>query len=269
MDLRNGAPAKLADALRLQLSSLQLASSGRSAYFIENGRLMEVGLQSRRSKLLVENVTSFSSGAGAGDYVFVREGKLFRPGPKTRIWADRVAGFCQIRPGNTGCLFTRERGNELWYASFREPAPGRLVRIASGNFFSAGFSPDGRAVLLLRDVPGEHGSDVTEIREIDPDAEGAPEKTVGITSRYASFSANADASVFVGASRSKEQPSIYLLVRSVGREFTLCEHRASDPSRVYPVFSPDNRRVYFWSDFQGRPAIYAVNVESLVEPAQS
>ena len=36
-----------------------------------------------------------------------------------------------------------------------------------------------------------------------------------------------------------------------------------------PVFSPDARRVYFQSDREGKPAIYSVNVEQLVEPIAS
>ena len=260
---------RLAETAHLNVSSLQLAISGRSAYFINDGNLMEVSLQNRRSKLLNENVSSFGPGATANDYVFVREGKLFQAGAAEKSLAEGVGDFCQMRPGGGGCLFTREGGAELWHVSLRNGVADRQVRVASGQFSSAGFSPDGRAVLLLRDVPTGKAYENIEIHEIDPKIGAGSEKIVARTSRYASFSANADASVFVGASRSKAQPSIYLLVRAVGRELTLCEHRASDASRVNPTFSPDNRRVYFWSDFQGRPAVYAVNVESLVEPTAS
>ena len=47
---------------------------------------------------------------------------------------------------------------------------------------------------------------------------------------------------------------------------TLCQHHASRPASVSPVFSPDARRVYFQSDEEGKEAIYSVNVELLVEP---
>ncbi len=72
--------------------------------------------------------------------------------------------------------------------------------------------------------------------------------------------------MFVGASRSKAQPTVILLLRSPQRELTLCEHRASHPVSVSPAFSPDSRRVYFQSDHQGKSALYSVNVELLVEP---
>jgi oligogalacturonide lyase len=80
------------------------------------------------------------------------------------------------------------------------------------------------------------------------------------------FAPNADASVFVGASRSKAQPTVILLLRSTKREMTLCEHHDTHPKSVAPTFSPDSRRVYFQSDHEGKPALYSVNVELLVEP---
>jgi oligogalacturonide lyase len=46
----------------------------------------------------------------------------------------------------------------------------------------------------------------------------------------------------------------------------LCEHRSSDATAVRPVFSPDSQRVFYQSDRDGKPAIYAVNVQKLVEP---
>jgi oligogalacturonide lyase len=102
---------------------------------------------------------------------------------------------------------------------------------------------------------------------VNPDT-GA-EQRVARTSQYAAFAPNGDASVFVGASRSKAQPNIVLLLRAVKREFTLCEHRASHPALASPVFSPDSRRVYFQSDHEGKSALYSVNVELLVEPTQA
>jgi oligogalacturonide lyase len=75
--------------------------------------------------------------------------------------------------------------------------------------------------------------------------------------------------VFVGSSRSKAQPNVVLLLRSAKREMTICEHHASDAASVGPVFAPDSRRVYFESDREGKPALYSVNVELLVEPTQS
>jgi len=49
------------------------------------------------------------------------------------------------------------------------------------------------------------------------------------------------------------------------RELTLCEHHASDPAMVSPVFSPDSQSIFFASDRHGKSAIYRVHVEKFVE----
>ena len=85
------------------------------------------------------------------------------------------------------------------------------------------------------------------------------------TSQFISAAANADASVFAGASRSKASPYVLILLRSVKRELTLCEHRASDPGMVEPVFSPDSQSIFFVSDRHGKAALYRVHVERFVE----
>jgi hypothetical protein len=119
-------------------------------------------------------------------------------------------------------------------------------------------------VLFLRDVSNKPGLKLTEIHRVALD--GLKESCVAPTSAFASFSPNFDATVFVGASRSKAQPNVILLLRSAKRELTLCQHHATNAAAVTPVFSPDARRVYFQSDQEGTPAIYSVNVELLVEP---
>lgn len=117
--------------------------------------------------------------------------------------------------------------------------------------------------MFLRDVP-KNGVFLSEVREVKP--EEGKERCVSQTSQFAAFAPNEDDSVFVGASRSKAQPNVILLLRSAQRELTLCEHHASHPAEVKPAFSPDSRRVYFQSDRDGKSAIYSVNVEQLVEP---
>jgi Tol biopolymer transport system component len=89
------------------------------------------------------------------------------------------------------------------------------------------------------------------------------------TTQFATFSRNSDASVFVGASGSKASPHVLLLLRLTRREFTLAEHKASDPGMVAPVFSPTNERVYFTTDRDGKPCVYWMSVEKLVEKNDS
>jgi oligogalacturonide lyase len=69
----------------------------------------------------------------------------------------------------------------------------------------------------------------------------------------------------VGASRNKASPAVLIMLRITRRELTLCEHRASHPERVSPLFAPDAQRIYFESDRHGKSAIYALHVERLVE----
>jgi len=150
-----------------------------------------------------------------------------------------------VRPETNEVLF---RDGEKLRLQNRTLAPASPV----GQYV---WSPDGASVLYLdpsdaiRELNVTTGSDVLVSR----------------TSRFASFGRNADASVFVGASASKASPAVLLLLRSVRREFTLCEHRATDPAFVTPRFSPNSQTVVFQTDKNGKMALYAVNVERLVE----
>jgi oligogalacturonide lyase len=58
---------------------------------------------------------------------------------------------------------------------------------------------------------------------------------------------------------------VLLLLRVTQRERTLCEHKASHPEMVSPRFAPDAQRIYFQSDRHGKPALYSMHVEHLVE----
>ena len=108
---------------------------------------------------------------------------------------------------------------------------------------------------------------LNSLRELTPDT-NSEDKPIADTSQFVTFGRNADASVFVGASGSKASPHVLLLVRAVRRELTLAEHRASDPSMVAPVFAPNSRRIFFNSDRHGKPAIYSMQVDKLVEETE-
>lgn len=156
------------------------------------------------------------------------------------------------RPGSSDVLY-RQGASEL-----RLSPGGRLLTTATG---SAIWSPDGPTVLYLN-IPADPAQPNT-IHSVD--VASGKDVSVAKTSRFVSFGENADASVFVGASASKASPYVLLLLRSVRRELTLCEHRASDPATVMPRFTPNSQQVLFQSDKHGRMAIYAMNVERLVE----
>jgi oligogalacturonide lyase len=92
---------------------------------------------------------------------------------------------------------------------------------------------------------------------------------VARTSQFVDFGFNRDTSVFTGASRNAASPTVLILLRVTRRELTLCEHRASHPETVAPMFSPDSQRLYFQSDRDGKPALYGLNVERLVERTET
>lgn len=155
-------------------------------------------------------------------------------------------------------------GGGLWMVSRRTRSEFPL-RIDPGEVLQAHWSPEGNSVLYLH-RPHDKGR-LSAIREYDPETHS--DRLVAPTSQFACFNFNRDASVFVGASANVASPYLLLLLRATRREFTLCEHAARRPELVQPLFSPDSRRVYFQSDRDGRPALYRMNVEKLVEPTDS
>ncbi len=265
-DLHTGVLHQVADTSSLVMASLCLNETGRLLYFIDGQIFKEASHASGKSRPVAEDVDAFSILA-PGEFVVVRRGRLELLHAGASPMAEDVTPFCLVRPGGKGCLFLRELSNqerEYWYAPFANP--GKPALLAKGCISDPFWSPDGASLLFLRAT--ENGAMPTsEICQAFPET-GAVQR-VALTSQFAAFSPNHDASVFVGASRSKAQPTVLLMLRTVRREMTLCEHRSKHPALVSPVFSPDSRRVYFQSDRDGKPALYSVNVESLVEPTAS
>lgn len=267
-DLHTGLAHQLAETSSLSTESLCLDPSGRFLYFIDEQKLKEANTMSRKVRSVAEDVDAFGV-VGRDRFVVVRKGRLQLANAGAPVLAEDVAAFCLVQPGGEGCLFIRQisrEEREFWYVPLLAAGDPQPRLLAKGPIADPFWSPDRRSVLFLREVPrGE--TKTSEIREVY--LEGGAEQRVAETSQFAAFAPNGDATVFVGASRSKAQPTILLLLRSVHRELTLCEHRSKHPALVSPVFSPDSRRVYFQTDREGKPALYSVNVESLVEPTNS
>ena len=167
------------------------------------------------------------------------------------------------RPRRAGLLY-RRGSDQLWLVNY-DGIQNRQLRLAAGGLGGAFWSADGRAVLYLN-IPADP-TKLHTIREHIPDTN--EDRLVANTTQFVAFSGNGDSSVFVGASGAKASPYLLLLVRSVKRELTLCEHRASDPRMSAPVFSPNSQRVFFQSDKDGKMAIYTMAVDRLVEETET
>jgi len=161
-------------------------------------------------------------------------------------------------PGAKQILYRRK--DELWSMRY-DGTENRPLPLAPGRTGPAFWSPGADSVLYLN-FPAEKGV-LNSIREYDLAA--GEDRLISVTTQYAHFTPNADASVFVGASGSVASPYLLLLLRVTRRELPLCEHRSGRPAGVLPVFSPDSQYIFFHSDRDGGPAIYSACVEGLVE----
>ncbi len=167
----------------------------------------------------------------------------------------------QPRPKRAGVMY--RRNGEIWVVNY-DGAQNRKLKTAPGAIGTALWSADGRTIDYLS-IPSD-SKQLHSIREFTPDTN--EDQLVSTTTQFVTFNRNGDTSVFVGASGSKASPYMLLLVRSVKRELTLCQHRASDPRMVTALFSPNSQRVVFQSDRDGKMALYSIAVDRLVEETE-
>jgi oligogalacturonide lyase len=272
LDLKSGSARQITEEDGLDPASLTFTADERNLCYIANGRLLLVNVNGGRTREVYRIPEGFESGAGmsiAEDGLYAalveKRGEMYRlrlirmaDGSATTITESPEELRDPIpRPRRASVLFRRGKG--LWIANY-DGRQSYGLRLADGEAVSANWSPDGRSIYYLN-YPAD-AKRLHAIRELVPDTR--EDKLVADTTQFAAFERNSDGTVFVGASGSKASPHVLLLVRTVKRELTLCEHRASDPSLVSPIFSPDSQRVFFGSDRHGKPAIYSIAVEKLV-----
>ncbi|HWB95436.1 MAG TPA: oligogalacturonate lyase family protein [Bryobacteraceae bacterium] len=273
MDLKSGESRQLTEAAALDGSSLTLLPDERSFCYFDGTSLCVRNLSNLRQREVYRLPEGWQRSAGVsvtedGVAVFAeareRQSRLrmvnLRHGSaRTVLETGGIVEHPLSRPRRAQILY--RQGNEALWLVNQDGRQNRRLRTADGRIGPANWSPDGRTVLYLL-----FPSDPTQlhaIREHTPDQND--DKIVSKTSQFVHFGFNSNSSVFVGASANRASPAILLLLRMTRRELTVCEHRASDPAMVAPVFSPDSQRVYFQSDKDGKPAIYRLPVEKFVE----
>jgi len=274
MDIRTGQSRLLTRAQNLIKESLTLAPDERSFFYLDGRSAFLASLSSMRTREVHRIQDSFELGQGFS----VTEDSLYatlveqKSGlSRLRLVTLRTGGAQTLvespdpisdpipRPRRAGVLYRRGNG-ELWLVNF-DGAQNRKLHVAAGGLGPAVWSEDGRTVLYLN-FPSDP-KQLYGLREATPDSND--DHLISTTSQFVGFGRNADSSIFVGASGSKASPYVLLLVRSAKRELTLCEHRASDPHIVSPIFAPNSQRVFFQSDKDGKLAIYCMVVDKLVE----
>jgi len=274
MDLKTGSSTVLTSVAALVPHSLCLSPDERTLYFADGRWLCAVSIGSRRLRRLFQTggeVTSLWAGEGGRLLMVESWGGVSRL-RLAQVGGNRVATLVEtpgsladpmLRPKRPVALYRKDSAS-LWLIQ-TDGKHNRRLETPEGRIGRAYFSPDGHSVLYLHAPPD--ASKLPSIRELD--IETGEDRQVAVTSRFVDFAPNFDASVFAGVSGSLAQPTILLLVRAVRRELTLCEHRASDPTRVHAQFTPTSQRMLFQSDRHGKPAIYMMNIERLVEKTET
>lgn len=278
LDLKNGQSHQISSVPSLEdPQSLCLMPDEKSCCYFAGGVLMQSTFPNLRDRQVYRCPEGFEFAAGLtisedGLYALLVEKKpgkwrlrlvsIPRGTATTVVESEEPLSDASPRPRRAGLLY--RRGDRELHVVNYDGAQNQRLRMAPGGIGPAMWSADGRTVEYLN-FPEEPGQ-LHTIREYVADSN--EDRLVAKTTQYAHFGQNSDSSVFVGASGSKASPYLLLLVRSVKRELTLCEHKASDPKLVAPIFSPSSQRVYFQTDRHGKPAIYTMNIERLVEETE-
>jgi oligogalacturonide lyase len=269
LDLKAGGSEQLTDAAALDGATLALSPDEREFFYFDGPVLY----QSSLTAIHPRPVHRVPDGATRTGFTLATDGSAFfveRLAGKSRI--IRIARQLSRRileiDTDIEDLIARPRHLQLLYRTagalwiVNQDGSGRKpLKTEPGQTGEALWTPSGRTLTYLH-IPDDPKALVT-LREHSPD--DSTDALLAKTSQFISASPNADASVFAGASRSAGSAYVLILLRTARRELTLCEHHASDPRMVNPVFSPDSKSVLFVSDRHGKPAIYLVSVVKFVE----
>ncbi|HEV3333650.1 MAG TPA: oligogalacturonate lyase family protein [Bryobacteraceae bacterium] len=274
MNLKSGETQQLTDRKAVDARSLALLPDSRSFCYFGERTMYLVSLANLKERAIYTVPEDWDASPGwnvsadgahatfverRGEGSRLRSVSLMTGATRTILESSLVVADPMERPLRAQLLYRKPgQGMSLVNSDGQE---NRELKLALGGVGPAYWGADGKAFLYLN-FPEDH-TQLNGIREYTVDQD--TDKLVAPTSQYAHFGANRDHSVFVGASRNAASPVILLMLRVTRRELTLCEHRSSHPDTVAPMFAPDAQRIYFQSDMHGKPALYSVHVERLVE----
>ena len=274
LDLYSGEAKQATDAEDFDGASLNLSPDGRSFCYFAGRVLHSTNLGTLRDRELYTVPDGWGRSPGMnvgpdgaqavfgetrGDQSRLRVVYLATGVARTAIELPFVVSDPIPRPLRAQIL-CRQGDQALWVVN-SDGSQKRQLKLAPGRVGPANWSADGKTVLYLN-FP-EDSTQLNSIRECAPDSNS--DALVAKTSQFAHFGFNRDSSVFIGASRNAASPTVLLLLRVTRRELTLCEHKASHPETVAPRFSADSQHIFFGSDRDGKPAIYAMHIDKLVE----
>jgi oligogalacturonide lyase len=271
LDLKSGDSHQLTEAAALDVGSIALSVDERSLCYFDGASLMESPLSSLRARELhkvPEGVKRAGmTRAADGSLMFVESqggtSRILRTthahgGIVSVAEAHGAIDLLMARPRRAQALY--RTGGELWLVN--QDGSGKIqLKPEAGQTGEVVWTQSGRTLLYLH-IP-EDPKQLITLRENDPDEK--TDRLLARTSQFEAVAPNGDSSVFVGASRSRASSYVLLLLRVTRRELTLCEHHASDPHMVLPIFSPDSQSVFFASDRHGKAALYRVHIEKFVE----
>ena len=274
LDLKRGTSQQTGAPRDLRPHSLAMLREGRDVVFLDGSAFVRNEIRRGRMRELYRSPEGWQS---TGHLLLAQD--------------DRMAAVMERRGGVTRIVFVdpgsgksrevmRTEGGELMPLGFHQrfgllllntqhvpslvgvPNAPALPNFPKGEVLQARWDRSGRILMYLIRTQ-DKGVERCQLMEYDLDA--GSHRLIANTTKFATFSANADASVFVGASSSKAQPLLLLLLRVTRREFSLMEHQSSAAASVNPFFSNDSQTLFFESDRLGKSSVYSVNIRGLVE----
>ncbi len=187
----------------------------------------------------------------------------------------------RFRPWRAQVLYSREgpwqRVRRRLQIADLDGSGRQSVRPTRGSerLEGASWLADGSRLRYVLFPDGEAWS--ASMRSLVP--ESRDEVTEASCSAFGWFKENGDGSAIVGASLRPSGPNLYVLFPRMRREITLGEHASSlkpypvagadgvdaNAAVPQPALSDDSSWLYFVTDREGLPALYAMPVDDLVE----